>query len=72
MGAAWGALITMASYNKFTNNFYRDAVIVSLTDTCTAFLVGFVIFSTLGFMANETGVEVHEVVRDGAFFSSFS
>ena len=23
MGAAWGALVTMSSYNKFENNFYR-------------------------------------------------
>jgi len=23
MGAAWGALVTMSSYNKFDNNFYR-------------------------------------------------
>lgn len=65
MGTAWGALITMASYNKFNNNFYRDAVIVSLTDTFTAFLTGFVIFSTIGFMANETGLPVSDVVTDG-------
>ena len=24
MGAAWGALVTMSSYNKFDNNFYRS------------------------------------------------
>ena len=65
IGAAWGALITMASYNKFNNNFYRDGIIVALTDTLTAFVSGFVIFSTLGFMAQKTGLSVSEVVRDG-------
>lgn len=65
MGAAWGALITMASYNKFNNNFYRDAVIVSVLDTFTAFLTGFVIFSTIGFMSKETGSSVEDVVTSG-------
>ncbi|ESO00977.1 hypothetical protein HELRODRAFT_192511 [Helobdella robusta] len=65
MGAAWGAWITMASYNKFNNNFYRDAVIVSLVDTLTAFLSGFVIFSTLGYMAKQTKLDISEVVVDG-------
>jgi len=64
-GAAWGALITMASYNKFHNNFYRDAIIVAITDTLTAFLVGFVIFSTLGFMATETKTHISKVVTEG-------
>jgi solute carrier family 6 amino acid transporter-like protein 5/7/9/14 len=64
-GAAWGALITLASYNKFKNNFYRDAVILSISDTLTAFLAGFVIFATLGFMAKETNLPISSVVTDG-------
>ena len=65
MGAAWGALITMASYNKFKNNFYRDAMIVSITDTCTAILAGFVIFTVIGFMAHETGKDIGDVITKG-------
>lgn len=65
MGAAWGALITMSSYNKFNNNFYRDGIFVSIADTLTALLVGFVIFSTLGFMAEATGSTIEEVVVQG-------
>jgi SNF family Na+-dependent transporter len=34
-------------------------------DTFTAFLAGFVIFATLGFMAGETQSSIESVVTDG-------
>ena len=43
----------------------RDAIILSITDTFTAFLAGFVIFATLGFMAHQTQSEISSVVTDG-------
>ena len=43
----------------------RDAVIISILDTCTAFLAGFVIFATIGFMASETASTIDQVVTKG-------
>jgi len=40
-------------------------VIISILDTCTAFIAGFVIFATIGFMAAETASTIDEVVTKG-------
>ncbi|OWF47645.1 sodium- and chloride-dependent GABA transporter 1-like [Mizuhopecten yessoensis] len=65
VGMAWGGLITMASYNKFHNNVYRDAMVVPLINCGTSVFAGLVIFSVLGFMAHETGVDIEKVVTQG-------
>ena len=52
-----------ASYNDFRHNVYRDATIISFTDTFTSLLAGFTIFSILGYLANELGVEVKDVLK---------
>ncbi|XP_046573312.1 sodium- and chloride-dependent glycine transporter 1-like [Haliotis rubra] len=65
LGATWGSVITMASYNKFHNNCFRDCIIVSLADGLTSFYSGFVIFSVVGFMAKEANVSVAQVATEG-------
>ncbi|XP_058460078.1 sodium- and chloride-dependent glycine transporter 2-like isoform X2 [Malaya genurostris] len=66
LSPAWGGLLTLASYNKFTNNCYRDAIIVATTNILTSFFAGFVIFSILGFLAHELDTEVGSVIDQGA------
>lgn len=65
LSTGFGALITYASYNDFRHNSYRDALIISFTDTFTSLLAGFVIFSILGSLAHELGVPVKDVVDSG-------
>lgn len=65
VGAAWGAILTMASYNKFSNNCYRDSLLIPMINCGTSILAGFVVFSIIGFMAYETGKSIEEVVSQG-------
>ena len=65
LSTGFGALITYSSYNDFRHNSYRDAWIISFADTFTSLLAGFVIFSILGSLAHELGVDVKDVVDSG-------
>ncbi|KAI4880229.1 hypothetical protein NFI96_002973 [Prochilodus magdalenae] len=66
LGAGFGVLIAFASYNKFENNCYRDAILTSTINCVTSFFSGFAIFSVLGYMAHVRGVEVKDVATEGA------
>ncbi|XP_061183571.1 sodium- and chloride-dependent GABA transporter 1-like isoform X1 [Saccostrea echinata] len=65
VGMAWGGIITMASYNRFSNNIYRDAMLVPIINCSTSIFAGFVIFSILGFMAESANTTVENVVSQG-------
>ncbi|XP_059047183.1 sodium-dependent nutrient amino acid transporter 1-like [Achroia grisella] len=60
-----GAIIMFSSYNKFDQNIYRDAMIVTTLDTFTSLLSGITIFGILGNLAHELGVGVGEVLGTG-------
>lgn len=65
VGMAWGGIITMASYNRFSNNVYRDAMLVPIINCATSIFAGFVIFAILGFMAHSADTTVEKVVSQG-------
>ncbi|KAK6179428.1 hypothetical protein SNE40_011789 [Patella caerulea] len=65
LSASWGGLIALSSYNKFHNDCFRDAIIVSFGNCLTSFFAGFVIFSYLGFLAQDMGVDISEVADKG-------
>ncbi|MXQ84128.1 hypothetical protein E5288_WYG012064 [Bos mutus] len=65
LGVGLGVLIAFSSYNKFTNNCYRDAIITTSVNSLTSFSSGFVVFSFLGYMAQKHSVPIGDVAKDG-------
>uniref|UniRef100_A0A9R1SCB0 Transporter n=2 Tax=Cyprinus carpio TaxID=7962 RepID=A0A9R1SCB0_CYPCA len=60
-----GCLTALGSYNKYNNNCYKDCVYLCLLNSGTSFVAGFAIFSVLGFMAFEQGVDISMVAESG-------
>ncbi|XP_070575280.1 sodium-dependent noradrenaline transporter-like isoform X2 [Ptychodera flava] len=65
IGAGFGVHIAFASYNKFNNNIYKDALITSSINCLTSFFSGFAIFAVLGYMSLKDGVDISEVATEG-------
>ncbi|KAK3784333.1 hypothetical protein RRG08_017907 [Elysia crispata] len=65
IGMGFGLISTLASYNKFHNNCYRDAMILPVLDCGTSVFAGLIIFSFLGYMASITGKSVDQVAQEG-------
>ncbi|KAG5281081.1 hypothetical protein AALO_G00067230 [Alosa alosa] len=64
LGPGFGVLLALSSYNSFTNNCYRDAIVTSLVNCFTSIISGFVIFTVLGYMAQRRGCNVEDVAKD--------
>lgn len=60
-----GALTALGSYNRFNNDCYKDAFLLAIINSGTSFFAGFVVFSILGFMASEQGVDISKVAESG-------
>ncbi|XP_068616897.1 sodium- and chloride-dependent GABA transporter ine [Brachionichthys hirsutus] len=65
LGVAFGCMISMASYNKFNNNIFRDTLIVSFINSFTSILAGFGIFSAIGYMAHIHNLPVDNIATSG-------
>ena len=49
---------------------YRDAVAVAIGDAATSIFAGFVVFSFMGFLANEMNMDVEKLVDDGMLITA--
>ncbi|XP_046404052.1 sodium-dependent nutrient amino acid transporter 1-like [Ischnura elegans] len=66
LNVSFGSVIFYSSYNNFRHNYHRDVWIITTLDTFTSLLAGFTIFSILGNLAYELGVEdIRSVVQGG-------
>ncbi|XP_025084088.1 sodium- and chloride-dependent glycine transporter 1-like [Pomacea canaliculata] len=65
-GIGVGGVSTLASFNRFHNNCYRDAMFLPILDALTSVFSGFVIFVYLGYMAHLQDTTVENVVKQGA------
>ncbi|XP_071114841.1 sodium- and chloride-dependent neutral and basic amino acid transporter B(0+)-like [Haliotis cracherodii] len=65
LSASWGGLIALSSYNKFHNDAFRDALLVSLGNCLTSLFAGFVIFSYLGFLSTDLNMPIEDVAEKG-------
>ncbi|XP_035521809.1 sodium- and chloride-dependent GABA transporter 2-like [Morone saxatilis] len=62
-----GFLTSLGSYNTYNNNCYRDCFYLCLLNSATSIVAGFAIFSVLGFMTYEQGVDISEVAESGKY-----
>uniref|UniRef100_A0A674N1H8 Solute carrier family 6 member 6 n=1 Tax=Takifugu rubripes TaxID=31033 RepID=A0A674N1H8_TAKRU len=60
-----GAMTSLGSYNKYKYNCYRNCLLLGVLNSGTSFVSGFAIFSVLGFMAQEQGVDIADVAESG-------
>ncbi|CAC5375929.1 Sodium- and chloride-dependent neutral and basic amino acid transporter B(0+),Sodium- and chloride-dependent taurine transporter,Sodium-dependent noradrenaline transporter,Sodium-dependent proline transporter,Sodium-and chloride-dependent glycine transporter 1,Creatine transporter,Sodium- and chloride-dependent GABA transporter 3,Sodium- and chloride-dependent betaine transporter,Sodium- and chloride-dependent GABA transporter 2,Sodium-dependent dopamine transporter,Sodium- and chloride-dependent GABA tran len=65
LGATWGPLFTMASFNKFKNNCLRDSIILSFIGEGTSIYAGLIIFTVLGFMSATFSLPLDKIVTSG-------
>ncbi|KAL4220998.1 hypothetical protein ACF0H5_019261 [Mactra antiquata] len=65
LSVSFGGILMFGSYNKFSNNVYGDALLISIMDVVTSIIAGFVIFTTFGGMAKKIGVDVQDVAKGG-------
>ncbi|XP_065073601.1 sodium-dependent nutrient amino acid transporter 1-like [Ochlerotatus camptorhynchus] len=60
-----GAVIVFSSFNSFSSNIYRDAMIISWLDTFTSLISGVIVFGVVGNLAHVTKRDVSEVMKAG-------
>jgi NSS family neurotransmitter:Na+ symporter len=65
LSLAMGIMIVYASYLPKKSDVTNNAFITSFANCGTSFFAGFAIFSTLGYLAYATGVDVSEVAGAG-------
>jgi len=65
LSIAFGVMIAYSSYNKKDSDINKNAFTVGITNSVISIIAGFVVFGTLGFMAEQQGVAFNEVVASG-------
>lgn len=66
---SFGSISCNANYTRmsfyWSLSLHRDSIYLCLLNSLTSFIAGFAIFSVLGFMAKEQGVDISMVTQSG-------
>ncbi|MFO7811121.1 MAG: sodium-dependent transporter [Candidatus Delongbacteria bacterium] len=65
LSLGFGIMIAYASYNDKSQDVFGDAVYTAIADSAIGIFSGFVVFSILGYMTYETGVNIEDVSTSG-------
>ncbi|MBU7599468.1 sodium-dependent transporter [Streptomyces sp. P38-E01] len=65
LSVGFGIMITYASYLRSRSDLSGSAMVAGLSNSSFELLAGIGVFSTLGFMAQASGLRIEELVSDG-------
>ncbi|CAL8121342.1 unnamed protein product [Orchesella dallaii] len=65
LATGFGPIINFASYNKFSQGIYKDALIISFMDTFTSLLAGCTVFAVMGNLVEESKTLEFEDITGG-------
>lgn len=65
LSLAFGVMIAYSSYQHESSDIAKTAVITSITNSLISIVAGFAVFSTLGYMAAQSGLSMAEVSAGG-------
>ncbi|KAI7797795.1 sodium- and chloride-dependent GABA transporter 2-like isoform X2 [Triplophysa rosa] len=60
-----GVLTALGSYNRYHNNCYKDCIALCVLNSSTSIFAGFVVFSIMGFMSEQLGLPMEDIVSSG-------
>jgi neurotransmitter:Na+ symporter, NSS family len=65
LSLAFGIMIAYSSYKKKDEDITKSSFTIGIANSLVSILAGFVVFGTLGFMAQQQGVDFSEVAASG-------
>ncbi|KAI6179981.1 Sodium-and chloride-dependent glycine transporter 2 [Aphelenchoides besseyi] len=72
LGIDAGPLISMASFSRYRNNIYRDALLLVLINSFTSILCATVIFTFVGFLATAQEKQLNEILKHDSLYLAFT
>ncbi len=65
LSIAFGIMIAYASYRHVREDISKSALIIAVANSAISIVAGFAVFTTLGYMASESGTSVSELAASG-------
>lgn len=65
LSLAFGVMIAYASYKHEESDIAKNAVVISVVNSCISIVAGFAVFATLGYMSVQQNIPVHTLAASG-------